>query len=280
MTAAITLGERLAAEQKKKKEAQAIAEHQEQFLSAVSHELRTPLNGIIGLSDSLIGQQSCTEQMTETLKLIKGCGQRLANLVNDILDTASVRRGMFSIKRELLSLQEVSENVAGMLQPLVPKGVSLVNRIGDAELPPIEGDSSRINQVAHQISALFPEGLIMCRCTYARSLIWLLSGCHRFCPIWSPTLSNSRRKGELSCKPARFPLMRLQLRLWIAGVEFHKTSGKRYGLPRPRCRLQSQVNDSLSFGRSGVRSSKPTCQQRAGTAPDFAIKMNAFDECF
>lgn len=77
------------------KELNNLMEQKERFLSSVSHELRTPLNGIIGLSDA-ISSGSCgqvTPQVIKTIGTIKSSGARLLNLVNDILDAASMRKG-------------------------------------------------------------------------------------------------------------------------------------------------------------------------------------------
>ncbi len=85
--------------------------------------------------------------MTKTLKLVKSSGQRLANLVNDILDAAASKQGQFIVKREVVVLQEVVENACDLVQTMVPRKVKLVNRVGETRLPVLCGDSSRINQV-------------------------------------------------------------------------------------------------------------------------------------
>lgn len=71
-----------------------LVEQKERFMSSMSHELRTPLNGIIGLSDALL-VGSCGEindQALKTITTIKTSGARLLNLINDILDAASMRK--------------------------------------------------------------------------------------------------------------------------------------------------------------------------------------------
>lgn len=54
---------------------------------------RTPLNGIIGLAEGIM-EGSCGEisgKVKDRLKTIKISGQRLCNLVNDILDASSLK---------------------------------------------------------------------------------------------------------------------------------------------------------------------------------------------
>lgn len=72
-------------------ELKALVAQQENFLSMMSHELRTPLNGIIGLSDALlVGSCAKDPPTSKTLNTIKASGKRLLNLINDILDAASL----------------------------------------------------------------------------------------------------------------------------------------------------------------------------------------------
>ncbi|KAG1664608.1 hypothetical protein FOA52_004483 [Chlamydomonas sp. UWO 241] len=81
------------------KELRDLVEHKEHFMSSMSHELRTPLNGIIGLSDSvLIGScGSVNEQLAKTMNSVKLSGSRLLNLINDILDAASMRKVLHNL---------------------------------------------------------------------------------------------------------------------------------------------------------------------------------------
>ena len=81
------------------KELKDAVEQKERFMSSMSHELRTPLNGIIGLSDGLLVNGDLSPDAAHTIGTIKTSGARLLNLVNDILDAASMRlvRGVMII---------------------------------------------------------------------------------------------------------------------------------------------------------------------------------------
>ncbi|EKX47704.1 hypothetical protein GUITHDRAFT_56294, partial [Guillardia theta CCMP2712] len=123
---------------------------QEEFFAAVSHELRTPLNGIIGLSDSLLRMCETSnlnaQSFAKTLKVIMSSGNRLASLVNDILDAASLRKQTLVMRQEVVVLRDVTEHVLDILAPLVKKGVLLVNEI-EPSFPTIVADSGRVSQV-------------------------------------------------------------------------------------------------------------------------------------
>eukprot|EP00961_Rhodomonas_salina_P104361 1404674-Rhodomonas_salina.2 len=70
-----------------------------------------------------------------------------SRLRSDILDTASAREGKVSLKVEVVELQEVAQIVGEMLRPTVPDLVTLVNKMADQPLPPVEADRSRLIQV-------------------------------------------------------------------------------------------------------------------------------------
>jgi len=119
---------------------------QETFFASISHELRTPLNGIIGMSEVLHADPLCPETMKSTLKIIQQSGSRLAGLVNDILDVASLREQKMTIMHESFCISEVAATVCGTMQPLVREGVELINKIQDSVMK-VQGDSSRMAQI-------------------------------------------------------------------------------------------------------------------------------------
>ena len=70
-----------------------------EFLATMSHEIRTPLNGLIGFS-SIIENMLCQsddyeqrDKIIEYLAIVKTCGQTVTELINDILELASINAG-------------------------------------------------------------------------------------------------------------------------------------------------------------------------------------------
>ena len=64
------------------------------FLAGMSHELRNPLNAIIGYSELMVECSSgIDEQKVKDLVSIKGAGQKLLTLVNDLLDLSRLEAG-------------------------------------------------------------------------------------------------------------------------------------------------------------------------------------------
>jgi len=129
-----------------------IMDQKDRFLSATSHELRTPLNGIIGLSDIML-TGSCgpiTDRQKKNIATIKTSGSRLLNLINSILDAASMREKRLVIKHQKVKLKKLVSDVVMLHGTLMHKGVKLVDRL-PSDLPTITGDHERIVQIFHNL---------------------------------------------------------------------------------------------------------------------------------
>jgi len=83
------------------------------FLANLSHELRGPLgiilNGTELALDGLCGPVG--EQLKDTLRMIRGNGQHLLELVNDVLDFAKVEAGKITVKPLEMPLKVLLEDI-------------------------------------------------------------------------------------------------------------------------------------------------------------------------
>jgi len=90
------------------------------FLSNVSHELRTPLTAIDGLAanmmDGITGQVN--DKQFEYLTDIRASADRLARLIEDLLDLSTIEKGRVGLKPETLSLEDLVREVASSLRPV------------------------------------------------------------------------------------------------------------------------------------------------------------------
>ena len=131
------------------RELQRLDRLKDEFLTNTSHELRTPLNGIIGIASSMIDGAGgpLTTPQQKNLDLIISSGQRLSNLIDDILDLAKLRNDMLRLDCKPIRLQAIVDVVMTLLSPLTSKkSLRLINSV-DVYHPPIWGDSERIQQI-------------------------------------------------------------------------------------------------------------------------------------
>jgi two-component system cell cycle sensor histidine kinase PleC len=98
------LAEKYAAEKTRAEEAN---QAKSKFLANMSHELRTPLNAIIGFSEimesGMFGQLGA-EKYYEYCNDIRGSGQYLLDVINDILDMSKIEAGRIRLEFEDLAL--------------------------------------------------------------------------------------------------------------------------------------------------------------------------------
>lgn len=120
-----------------------------EFISTVSHELRTPLTSIKGYVDLILegdtGEINDTQK--EFLQIVAQSSDRLAMLVNDLLDVERIESGRIVMKQEPV---DIALTVYGALRTfsneIEKKGLHLLVAIQEP-MPMILGDRERIEQV-------------------------------------------------------------------------------------------------------------------------------------
>jgi signal transduction histidine kinase len=134
-----------------------------EFISIVSHELRTPITSVKAFAELILMKPSLSpHKQTKFLEIIRGESERLARLINDILDLTKIETGKLQWHMRQISLEEVVRHSVASIEPLAhEKGVSITVTV-ERNLPLLYGDSDRLIQVAVNIlsnSVKFtPEG--------------------------------------------------------------------------------------------------------------------------
>jgi PAS domain S-box-containing protein len=108
------------------------------FVSNVSHELRTPLTSIKGSIDNMLDGITgpLNEKQIRYITRIKSNSDRLARLINELLDLSKIEAGKISLNPIDLSLYVVAQEVAeNMRQVAAEKLIKLevVSHDGDAK---------------------------------------------------------------------------------------------------------------------------------------------------
>ncbi len=119
------------------------------FLANTSHELKTPLQGIIGISESL--QDGATGklplQTQKQLEMITQSGNRLARLINDILDYAKLKNVELVLETKPTDIFSLVDIVLKLSQPMAEKKeLILINRISSST-PLVDCDEERSFQI-------------------------------------------------------------------------------------------------------------------------------------
>ena len=120
------------------------------FLANISHELRTPLNAIIGFSEimesGMFGPLG-TEKYHEYCSDIRGSGQYLLEVINDILDMSKIEAGRIRLDFEDLNLDSLlSEAMRVVAARAQDKQLQLTARISP-ELR-LRADRRALKQIA------------------------------------------------------------------------------------------------------------------------------------
>lgn len=126
-----------------------------EFVATVSHELRTPMTSIKGYVDLLLmgAAGPMSEAQTRFLDIVKSNTERLAILVNDLLDISRIEAGRVSLSLQPLDLLEMGRKAIDDLkrrsqQDNKPMQISFK---APASLPRARGDMERIFQILENL---------------------------------------------------------------------------------------------------------------------------------
>jgi len=81
------------------------------FLQNMSHEIRTPLNGIIGFSSLLNSPDLSADDIAEFTEMISISGNRLIEIVNNILDISKIQTGQVNIEKKVVVINSIFSDI-------------------------------------------------------------------------------------------------------------------------------------------------------------------------
>jgi len=120
------------------------------FLANVSHELRTPLNSVIGFSQVLLDRMAgpLNSRQQGYVDNIVFSGERLLELISNILDFATAETGRMELELSRFSLRQLLEGSTAMIrEKAVQHGVMLFLEIIPESDLEIEADARIMKQV-------------------------------------------------------------------------------------------------------------------------------------
>lgn len=96
------------------------------FLANVSHEIRTPMNGILGFAELLKDGDLTGEEQNKYIKIIEQSGERMLNIINQIIDISKVESGLVELKISDTNINTQLERAYSFFKPLAEKkGIQL-----------------------------------------------------------------------------------------------------------------------------------------------------------
>lgn len=117
------------------------------FISIVSHELRTPLTSIKSFAEILLDDEHDSTTRSRYLAIINSETDRLARLINDVLDLQKIDSGKMNWSDEMVNLTEVAQSsievFSGAYQE---KGLSIQFSTDDERMM-VYAEQDRMHQV-------------------------------------------------------------------------------------------------------------------------------------
>jgi PAS domain S-box-containing protein len=141
------------------------------FLSSMSHELRSPLNAILGFAQLMESDSPApTQSQNESIGQILHAGWYLLDLINEILDLATIESGKLSMSLEPVSLHEVLLECQLMVEPIAQKRGIVMTFPGNDAAWSVRADRTRIKQVlinllSNAIKYNTPKGSVVVDCS-------------------------------------------------------------------------------------------------------------------
>jgi len=117
------------------------------FVSVISHELKTPVALIKGYAGTLRREDACwdAETLREGLAIIEEESDRLAELIDKLLDASRIQAGALKLDRGDVRLQDLASKVVDGFR--VQTDAHEFELDFPADLPPVLADEERVRQV-------------------------------------------------------------------------------------------------------------------------------------
>ncbi len=118
------------------------------FVANVSHELRTPISNIKGYAETLLeGAINDKKNAQDFLEIIHSDAERLATLINDILDLSKVESGKLAMELKPYSIKLIITRVVSALSKQAKsKSISVEVNIPE-DFPSVMVDETKMTQV-------------------------------------------------------------------------------------------------------------------------------------
>ena len=122
-----------------------------EFLANISHEFRTPLNAILGFAQVLREKPDILtrDKAQRYAENIITSGNRLLNMINDLLDLAKTQAGKMELHIEKTTAGELVKTAVAPFSLQTKKKKIKVKVLTDSDLPPLITDAGKVQQILY-----------------------------------------------------------------------------------------------------------------------------------
>ena len=132
------------------------------LIATVTHDLRTPLSSVIGYLELVLEDTELQEETAEFVRVARRNGERMLQMINDLLDLSRLEAGRTPITPSPVSLAPVLREVVTLLRPDLEAKRQVYTEEIPADLPALMADPDRLHQVLLNLlgnaSKYTPEG--------------------------------------------------------------------------------------------------------------------------
>jgi two-component system, OmpR family, sensor histidine kinase SenX3 len=133
--------------------AQTLARLQIDFVAGISHELRTPLAVICSAGDNLA--EGITENSSQSTRkygeLIRDEGRKLAGMIDQLLQFASLRRTRHQFNLQPKDINEIAESALKQMRPTIETAGFSVEKTFEDSLPLLNVDAAVLSRVIQNL---------------------------------------------------------------------------------------------------------------------------------
>jgi len=122
-----------------------------EFLANISHEFRTPLNAILGFAEIMREKPQILqkEKGQRYVENIITSGNRLLNMINDLLNIAKTEAGKMELHIQQLCLPDLCKTVLGHFSALTKKKKIKTRLNIEDEVPMLTTDAGKVEQILY-----------------------------------------------------------------------------------------------------------------------------------
>lgn len=225
------------------------------FVANMSHEIRTPLNGILGMTDLI--QQPISNENQNCLDVIKSCCNTLLNVVNTILDMASVESGN-------IELVESEVNIRSNLMEIV----------SDLWITMFTKRSTHLEKINVSISKTVPQMILVDGCRINQVITNLISNALKYTPSGEINVFLDVKKHEKQTKESKTPKIRVELKVIDSGIGLSKEQQEKLFTPFSRFHKETHVEGTglglcICKSISKAMNGDITCRSESGIGSEF-----------